>query len=272
MSDCNRVFSQAISTPDDKLDIAYAALLYACEAYPDLQVGDYLERLNTMAEMVRPRLAHRHPIVALNTFLFKELGFRGNVDDYFDPRNSFLNQVLDRRTGIPITLSVIYLELARRLGMPMVGIGLPGHFIVRYDGDAEPRYLDPFNNGVTLSVQDCRQRVSEISNGRMVFQPSFLNPVSSREILSRMLRNLKSIYVAEADFEAAVSIVEKLILLNPSAPEEMRDLGVLHYYAGRKLRAVGCLERYLDFAPDAEDAQIVQHNLRVILEKMARWN
>jgi regulator of sirC expression with transglutaminase-like and TPR domain len=200
------------------------------------------------------------------------LGFRGNVDNYFDPRNSFLNQVLDRRIGIPITLSVLYLELARRLDLPFVGIGLPGHFIVRYDGDAEPLYLDPFYGGVPMTQQECRQRIDDISQGRLAFKPSFLDPLSPRQILTRMLRNLKAVYVARTEFEAAVTTAEKLVLLNPSAAEEMRDLGVLHYYAGHKLKAIGCLHRYMKQAPKAEDLDTVQHNLGVIIEKVARWN
>lgn len=272
MSDCNLAFAKAISTVEDQINIAHAALLIASDVYPDLDIKRYLVRLDDMADTVRPRLTNHHPVNALRDFLFDELGYHGNVDDYFDPRNSYLNEVLDRRTGIPITLSVIYLELARRLDLPIVGIGLPGHFIVRYDGDEEPQYLDPFNGGVTMSIHDCRQRVSDISNGRLRFKPSFLSPVSPRQILARVLRNLKGIYVARTDFELALSIVEKLILLNPSAADEIRDLGVLHYYAGHKLKAVGCLERYLELKPDAEDLETVQHNLSVILRKVARWN
>jgi regulator of sirC expression with transglutaminase-like and TPR domain len=272
MSDNNLAFAQAISVDADRINIAHAALLFASDVYPDLDIDRYLVRLDEMADTLRPRTAQHHPIGAMKDFLFGELGFCGNADDYFDPRNSYLNQVLDRRIGIPITLSVIYLVLARRLNLPFVGIGLPGHFIVRYDGDEEPIYLDPFNGGVTMSTQDCQQRVADISNGRLPFKPSFLLPVDPRQILSRMLRNLKGIYLAQADFASALSIVEKLILLNPSAIEEVRDLGVIHYYAGHKLKAIGCLERYLRLKPNAEDLEAVQHNLGVIIEKVSRWN
>jgi regulator of sirC expression with transglutaminase-like and TPR domain len=272
MSDCNLAFARVISTHADQIDVARAALLYARDIYPGLDVAGYLARLDDMAATVRVRLNYRHPITALNDFLFNELGFRGNVENYFDPRNSFLNQVLDRRTGIPITLSVVYLELARRLDLPMVGIGLPGHFIVRYDGDTEPLYLDPFNGGGAMSVEDCRQRVADISGGHLTFQTSFLSPVGPRQILSRMLRNLKGIYTARTHFDLAISIVEKLVLLNPSVTEEIRDLGMLYYYAGYKLKTIGCLERYLRLSPDAKDVEVVQHNLRVILEQVARWN
>jgi regulator of sirC expression with transglutaminase-like and TPR domain len=272
MSDCNQDFARVIAARREQIDIAHAALVYAREAYPDLDVDSYLRRLDEMADAVRPRLNQRHPISAFRDFLFGELGFRGNQEDYFDPRNSFLNQVMDRRMGIPITLSVIYLELARRLELPVVGIGLPGHFIVRYDGDQEPIYIDPFNGGVTMNLEDCRQRVTEISNGRLPFKASFLEPLTARQVLTRMLRNLKGVYVARGEFDAAVSVVEKMILLNPSVTEEIRDLGVLYYYAGRKLKAIGCLERYVELSPKAEDIDTVQHNLRVIIEKVARWN
>jgi regulator of sirC expression with transglutaminase-like and TPR domain len=272
MSDCIQDFARAISVREDQIDIAHAALIYAREVYPELDVQEYLCRLDEMADAMASRLAHQHPVAAFRDYLFGELGFRGNTDDYFDPRNSFLNQVLDRRTGIPITLSVIYLELARRLDLPMVGIGLPGHFVVRYDGDSVSSYIDPFNDGATMTTQDCRQRIKEISNGRLTFDASFLSPVGPKQILSRMLRNLKGIYVARADFDKAIPVVEKMVLLDPSAAEEMRDLGVLHYYAGHKLKAVGCLQRYLKLTPDAEDVDLVEHNLRVIIEKMARWN
>jgi regulator of sirC expression with transglutaminase-like and TPR domain len=272
MGDFNLAFAQAISAREDRINVAYAALLFAREAYPDLDIDSYLIRLDDMANAIRPRLEHDHPVAALRDFLFDELGFCGNADDYFDPRNSYFNQVLDRRTGIPITLSVVYLELARRLDLPMVGIGLPGHFIVRYDGDEEPLYLDPFNGGVVMSTSGCHQLVADISDGRLPFKSSFLSPVSSRQILTRMLRNLKGIYVARTDFGSAFPIVEKMILLNPTAVEEVRDLGMLYYYAGHKLKAVGCLERYLKLAPQAQDVETVQNNLRVILGKVARWN
>jgi regulator of sirC expression with transglutaminase-like and TPR domain len=272
MSDRNLAFAKAISTRADRINVAHAALIYARDAYPDLDVASYLARLDRMAEAVRPRLACHHPVAALNDFLFDRLGFHGNVEHYFDPRNSFLNQVLDRRTGVPVTLSLVYLELGRRLDLPVVGIGLPGHFVVRYDGDAKPLYLDPFNGGVVMSIDDCRQRVADISDGHLAFHPSFLSPVGPRQILSRMLRNLKGIYTAQTDFESATSVVEKLFLLNPAATEEVRDLGMLHYYAGHKLKAIGCLERYLKLSPDAEDVEVVRHNLRVILGRVAHWN
>jgi regulator of sirC expression with transglutaminase-like and TPR domain len=272
MSDYNLAFAKAISTREEQIDVAYTALLFASEVYPSLNINGYLNLLDGMADKIRPRLACSHPVVALREFLSDELGFRGNADDYFDPRNSYLNHVLDRRTGIPISLSVVYIEVARRLDLPLVGIGLPGHFIVRYDGDDGPLYLDPFNGGVTMSVDDCRQRVAEISEGRLPFKPSFLDPVGPRQILTRMLRNLKGIYMARTEFDQALSVVEKLILLNPSVSEEIRDLGVIHYYAGHKLKAVGCLERYLKLAPHAGDLETVKHNLRVILGKVARWN
>lgn len=272
MSDENLSFAKAISRDQGQIDIARAALLYARDAYPDLDVNSYLARLDDMAEKISLRLNQEHPIAAINDFLFDQLAFRGNEDHYFDPRNSFLNQVLDRRVGIPITLSVIYLELARRLGLPMHGIGLPGHFVVRYDGDQDVLYLDPFNKGKILTEEDCRRQVKTISGGRLAFDPSFLTPLSPRQILSRMLRNLKALYTAQGDFKSAVGAVEKLILLNPQMIEEIRDLGVLHYYAGHKLKAVDCLERYLELGPDAKDIEIVRHNLRVIIEKVARWN
>jgi regulator of sirC expression with transglutaminase-like and TPR domain len=272
MSDCNLEFARAVSLPDDQIDVAYAALLYARDTYPDLNVRSYLVRLDDMAEEIRPLLADTHPSAVLRDVLYGKLGFRGNVEDYFDPRNSFLNQVLDRRVGIPITLSVLYLELAQRLKLPLVGIGLPGHFIVRYNEEKEPFYLDPFHGGIILSLQDCRKRIADISNGRLAFKPTFLEPVGPRGILTRMLRNLKAIYVARQEFESAVSVAEKLILLNPGGVDEIRDLGILHYYAGHKLKAIGCLEKYLEVAQDMEDLETVQHNLGVIISRVARWN
>jgi regulator of sirC expression with transglutaminase-like and TPR domain len=272
MMDCNSVFARIISTCEEQLDVAHAALLFACEAYPNLDIASYLGALDDMAETLRPRLAHEHPVMALRSFLSGELGFQGNADDYFDPRNSYLNQVMDRRTGIPISLSAIYLEVARRLNLPIVGIALPGHFIIRYDGDEEPLYLDPFNGGEKMSIQDCHQRVADISNGRLPFRQSFLCPVGPRQILTRMLRNLKHIYVARTDFESVIPVVEKLILLDPLAAEELRDLGMLYYYTGQKLKAVGCLERYLSLAPAAADREAVKLNLGTIVGKVARWN
>src|SRR5262249_2576338 len=168
----------------------------------------------------------------LAAFLFETAGFQGNREDYSDPRNSYLNQVLDRRLGLPISLSVIYLHLADALDVPAFGIGLPGHFIVSVLGADGPGYLDPFNGGRALSVAACAALVQRALGNQAGFDPDWLRPMPAREIVGRMLNNLRGFYVSVEDWPMAIAIVERLSLLLPQATNYLRDLGVLHYRAG----------------------------------------
>jgi regulator of sirC expression with transglutaminase-like and TPR domain len=263
-------FYQEINQPDAQIDLAKAALYIAQEEYPDLDTAAYLNALDVMATEVEERLpVERYPlrvIQSLNRYLYDDLGYTGNTSDYYDPRNSFLNEVIDRRTGIPITISLIYLEIARRIDFPMVGINMPGHFLIRPEFEDTGIFVDAFNRGEILFDSDCEERLAQIYGRPVQLQPDFTEPVSHRQLLARMLTNLKFIYLNRKDLPKALTVVERILLLFPDAPMELRDRGLLYYQMGYKSKASQDLEIYLAMLPNAEDASVI----RQLLEQLRR--
>lgn len=259
-------FAAEVERPDAEIDLARAALLVAQEEYPQLAVEPYLARLDAMAEEVRDRLDQETaPLVVLNELnhvLFERHSFRGNTEAYYDPRNSFLNDVLDRRLGIPITLSVVYLEVGWRLGLPLMGVGFPGRFLVRFEGVALRVLIDPFEGGRLRFQDQAQELLDRIYGGLVRVHPSFLRPVSKRDMLIRILANLKSIYLNVRDDAHALAQVERILLLRPSALGEARDRGLILARMGRVAEAVQQLEEYLDFAPRAPDALRIRDVLK----------
>jgi regulator of sirC expression with transglutaminase-like and TPR domain len=251
-------FYKEIYQPEEQINLAKAALYIAQEEYPDLDPDEYLNALDTMASEVRERLPdQRYPlrvIQAINQYLYDDLNFTGNKDDYYDPRNSYLNDVIERRTGIPITLALLYLEIAKRVDFPMVGIGMPGHFLIRPDFPDAAIYVDAFNSGEILFEQDCQERLSELYQQPVQMKASFLEAVNNRRFLSRMLMNLKLIYLNRNELSKALAVVERLLLLFPGTPMELRDRGLLYYQIGEWMLAYQDLETYLVRVPGAEDA------------------
>jgi regulator of sirC expression with transglutaminase-like and TPR domain len=217
--------------PEDPAALAEAALWIAAEEYAGLDVPAYLRRLVALGvaarERVTPGMDADGCAGALGRLLFEEEGFRGNAEDYYDPRNSFLNEVLDRRLGIPITLSVVYMAVAGQAGVTARGIGLPGHFLVRLERGAGARLLDPFHGGVVLSEADCAARLRQLYGDRARLDPAHLEPVTTQQILGRMLANLKGIYMGQRDWGRALAAVERILLLRPGDPAELRDLGAI---------------------------------------------
>jgi regulator of sirC expression with transglutaminase-like and TPR domain len=273
---CRPAFARLVSGPEAAIDLAEAALLIAKEEYPDLEVAPYLSRLDAMAAELRERTGGAgdvHRLIAgLSDYLFREQGFRGNTGDYFDPRNSFLNDVLDRRLGIPITLSTVYMEVGRRLGVRLHGVGMPGHFLVKYMGPDEEIVIDPFNGGRIVAPADCQRILDRISSGQLRFEPHFLSVVGTRRILARMLTNLKVIYFNGQAYAKALGVVERLLILDPHAATEIRDRGLLCCQLKRNREAMADLERYLKLAPDAEDAGVIRDHLRSIRQRAASMN
>jgi regulator of sirC expression with transglutaminase-like and TPR domain len=275
-SPCRQRFTGLVSRPETAIDLAEAALVIAQEEYPKLEVARYLSWLDKMGTDV---LAHVGPtedphrlIAALGDYLFREQGFHGNTDDYYDPRNSFLNDVLDRRIGIPITLSAVYMEVGRRLGLRLHGVGMPGHFLVKYVGPAEEIVIDPFNGGAILSHADCQRLLDKLYQGKVAFEPRFLATVGTRQILNRMLSNLKAIYFKKQEFAKALSVVERLLILEPRTATEVRDRGLLLSQLKRYPEATADLERYLKLAPGAEDSEVICDHLRSIRQRVASMN
>ncbi|MGB3401896.1 MAG: transglutaminase-like domain-containing protein [Microcoleaceae cyanobacterium] len=258
-------FYQEINQPDAQINLDIAALCIAQGEFPQLDPQEYLNALDTMAMEVQERLqGSRYPlkvIQTINQYLFEELGFIGNQDNYYDPWNSYLNQVIERRTGIPITLSIVYLEIAKRIDFPMVGIGMPGHFLIRPDFEESGIYVDAFNQGEVLFSEDCEARLSQVYNQPVQLKPEFLKSVSSRQILARMLTNLKIIYMNLEKFEIAVSIIELILLLFPHTITEKRDRGILYYQLNRWTEARQDLEDYLQQFPNAQDASVIRQLL-----------
>jgi regulator of sirC expression with transglutaminase-like and TPR domain len=265
-----RRFTDIVAGPDDQVDLAQAALLIACEEYPDLDVPRYLRRVDGLARAVASRLEDDpgplSAVRALNGLLFDEEGFRGNLEDYYDPRNSFLNDVLDRRTGIPITLSTLYIEVGRRAGLPVEGVGLPGHFLVRVNGTL----VDPFHGGAVLSERDCQKRLDRIYGGRLRLDETMLAAWERKAILARTLRNLKAIYTKAGDFIRALNAVELLLRVDPGSLEEMRDRGMLHASLDCYALAAGELEEYLEKAGAAPGSEQVRQKVAELRASAAR--
>lgn len=273
---CRLDFARLVSRPETAIDLAEAALLIAKEEYPTLEVGRYLSSLDAMAAEIRDRVGcaeDPHRLIAgLGDYLFREQGFRGNADDYYDPRNSFLNDVLDRRTGIPITLSALYMEVGRRLGFRLHGVGMPGHFLVKYVGPDEEIVIDPFNGGAIVSSADCQRILDRIYEGKLAFEPRFLAALGTRQVLVRMLNNLKAIYFGTQAYAKALSVVERLLILEPEAPTGIRDRGLLLSQLKRYPEAMAELGQYLKLAPAAEDAQAIRDHLRSIRQRESSLN
>ena len=264
-------FTQLVSGPEEALDLAEAALLIAQEEQPSLDVSTYLHRLDELAAAVRTRLSESPSpadiVLQLNIQLFREEGFRGNTSAYYDPANSFLNEVLDRKTGIPITLSVVYIEVGRRLGLPLVGVGFPGHFLVKYTGPNGDTVLDPFLGGIALDHQQLQHKLQTMygeQNPLLGQIPQLLAPVSKKEILVRMLRNLKGVYLQKNDFPRALSVIERILLIAPDLAMEIRDRGAVHQRLGHLQAALQDFQRYLTLAPRADDAEAI----RVMVQRM----
>lgn len=246
----------------DELDLGRAALLIAAEEYPQVMPDFYLRRLDELAERVKDRLANETAelivLDELSRVLFQEEGFRGNVEAYYDPRNSFLNDVLDRRLGIPPTLSIVFLEVGWRLGLPLEGMNFPGHFLVRYDGVGIRLLVDPFQRGEIRFEDQAPELLDRVYGGAVALKPDYLRTASRRDVLVRLLSNLKGIYMSTRDHVRALAAIERILLVQPSAIEEVRDRGRLLARAGRVDEALIDLERYLNEAPEAPDADGVK--------------
>lgn len=246
---------------DAPFNLAEAALYIALEEYPDLEIQTYLQRLDKMAEEVSQELpSEPYPLKILQTinrYLFETQGFQGNTQDYYDPRNSFLNEVLDRRTGIPITLSLVYLEIAHRIGFPMTGINFPGHFLIRPEQEGMELWVDPFHQGEILFPEDCKNRLESLYQKPVELRPEFFEAISPPQFLVRMLNNLKHIHLDRGDLDRCVAASERILLIDPDALLERRDRGVLYYQLGRWVEARQDLEDYLGKIPHAQDRPFI---------------
>jgi regulator of sirC expression with transglutaminase-like and TPR domain len=269
----------ALAGPDideEEIDLTRAALLIARTECASLEIERYAARMDQLADRVATQLSDLQPqrtIAALNHVLFDEVGLQGNRSDYYDPRNSFLNDVLDRGLGIPITLSIVYMEVARRVGLSLAGVGMPGHFLLKHSGDQGSEILiDCFNRGDILSRQDCQSRLDEIYSGEMAFRPEFLHPISRRQILTRMLNNLKTVYLSIRNFRKALPIADLILVIYPKSAEDVKQRALLRYSMTMNRLAAEDLEEYLQISPTASDADEVRQMSLSIRRMLALMN
>jgi regulator of sirC expression with transglutaminase-like and TPR domain len=288
-----REFKRLAGSADD--DLARPALLIPLVEFPALDAAPYLSRLDTMGHEAAARLAARgldprtagaEPIVeTINRYLFEEQGFTGNREHYQDPRNSFLNEVLDRRTGIPITLALVYMEVARRAGVRVIGVNFPGHFLVRCPGaqgvpeTAPDLIIDPFHGGGRLSEIDCRRLLQRHVGMDAAFDPALLAPATKAQILARMLLNLKRLYVGMRSFPQARDVTELLLAVDPSALTERRDRGLLAYHLNDFSSALRDLQHYLQLTPhepaggeSADDHEQIWEHVKTLRRRVASLN
>ena len=260
---------------NDQIDLATGALLIAKDAYADLDIELYLQRLNQMAEELQSQLGEEadtsDQINHLNRYLFDTQGFAGSSqENYYDARNSYLNEVLERKVGIPITLSVVYMEIGKRIGLPLVGVGFPGHFIVKHR-DLET-VIDPFEKGQVLSDEDLSERLTQIFREPVRMHPRFLQAVTNKEILARMLRNLRQIHFRGGEHEKAVSTAERITWLAPQSAQDYRDLGYLYYQVNAYGKSLASFDTYLRLSDDPPDQEEISRNIRVLTQQIAKLN
>lgn len=272
-------FRNIVAGSDENINLAEAALLIAAEEYPGLDVDAYLSRIVGMAatlkQRIRADISAAEKIILLNRFLFDELGFRGNSGNYYDPRNSYLNDVLDRKLGIPLTLAMVYLEVGRRIGLPVQGVSFPGHFLIKCALREGAIVLDPYARGISLSFDDLKQRVRKLDNS---LEPSrsvvagMLASASNRDMLVRLLRNLKAIYTDQKAWMKALSVTDHIICLTPGLAEEYRDRGIFYLNLECFRAAQFDLQVYLKMLPTAQDADSVRSRLVEVQSVAARLN
>jgi len=277
-------FAALLARDDGGIELARACLQIAEDAYPGLDVDGYLGEIERFAKRLGARLAPdaavEDRVIALNEFLFADLGFNGNARDYYDPRNSYLNEVIDRRRGIPITLSVLYIEIGRRIGLPLDGVSFPGHFMVRLPLRGGALVLDPFSGGTPQSEDELRARLKRVIPGdASVGVPvadlplaQFLEPASNRQILARLLRNLKGVYREKDKPERLLKVLDRMILVAPDAPAELRDRGYVYERMECWRPALEDLRAYLGREPDAPDTEQVRAKLAELSLRCARLN
>jgi regulator of sirC expression with transglutaminase-like and TPR domain len=276
------IFSKEITKPT--INIPRAALSYArALAYPTLNIEDYLSRLDTLANEAKDHLIPTSPLPervdALSDFLFYQMNFRGargtgnsTIYDYTHPEHNFLNRVMDNRIGIPISLSVLFIAIAQRLGISAYGISLPGHFIAGVFEKGTEILVDPFNSGLRISIADCRRLVRESTGSQRPFNPKWLSPVAPADLLARMLTNLCHSYIQRQDWRNAIPVIKHLLLVQPETDFHLRDLGYLYMYNGSLRLSAQYLEEYLRRSPDAPDFENVRSSLMIVAGRLALWN
>jgi regulator of sirC expression with transglutaminase-like and TPR domain len=268
-------FERLVAGAED-VHLARIAREIARDAHPELDIESYLEKIERLAERARDRCRPgskvRDVLGQINWVLFVEAGLRANEDDYDDPRNSYLNDVLDRGLGIPISLSLVYWEVGQRLGVPLGGANLPRHFMLTFEEDGLTWFVDPFHAGAIYNRENCQRKLSEIFQQPVILTDSLAAPCAIRLVVARMLRNLKAIYGAHQDVGALLAVQHRLAALMRDDPNELRDLGLLYAQTNRLGEAINPLEAYIETSPLANDANEIRALVAAIRRQIARWN
>jgi regulator of sirC expression with transglutaminase-like and TPR domain len=269
-------FENVVRSPEPMLDLARAALLVAAESDPQVDVDATLSQFDRWAEELRARIQpdwnNLQKLARLRTFVFDDLGFRGDRNDYFSPSNSLLHEVLERRRGIPLTLAIVMMELGWRVGIPFEGVGFPGHFLVRLAGEPGDLLLDPYTRGMSVHEDDCRRMLMESTGGRVEFDARLLASVGKRQMLTRLLHNLKGAYLRAGDDANALAAVERILILEPQDLDQVRDRGLLLFRMRQYNRALDSLQRYLDGAPGAADREATEQHVRTLRQLLSSLN
>jgi regulator of sirC expression with transglutaminase-like and TPR domain len=259
----------------ERIPLEEIAFAVACEKYPEFDAHPYRERIEEFARRADARVGGvvgAYSIVeGLGHYLFDEEGFRGNTGDYYNPANSFLNDVLDTRQGIPITLSILYIAIARRIGMNVRGVSFPGHFLVRYESEDGVLFIDPYHKGKILTEEECRERLKEMYGNDLPYHDVFLAPAAHREILLRMLTNLKLISFMQRDYPMALQLLNRILLFKPEGPFELKERGLVSYQLECFSQALHDLETYLKKEPedpDRPDLEVYLEDLRHKVDRM----
>jgi regulator of sirC expression with transglutaminase-like and TPR domain len=271
-------FEKLAQETDATLDLARGALLIAAEDDPSVDVEDTLGKLRAMSRELAERIGKagtpEDALAHLGDYLHRDCGLRGDEKTYYDPRNSFLPQVLVRKKGIPISLAVIYITVGRGAGLQLTGVSFPAHFLVgAYRGhqhDLIPDYfINPFNPAKLLSADDCRDLFTKLGGSAAAFRDSMLKAVSPRQILTRMLTNLKMIYAQTEQPEKAIAAIDRILLLNPDASNEYRDRGALHMHLDLYKLALADFERYLADEPDDDERIDIEQAVATLRERIS---
>lgn len=277
--DTNRIWDELAGMADEAIPLLRTALLLAQDEYPTLDIDAYEAEFEQHVQALSKRLAGalqpHERLVELNSYLFREQGFSGNHRDYYDPRNCYINEVLDRRLGIPITLGVVQIELARRVGVPLEGVAFPGHFLVRMPLDDGLVVLDPYHQGRSIDAQELKLRARPHLGGQDIDDQQLLGilaPASHLAILARMLRNLKGVYAERKDWDKALRCADRLVRLEPQQAEERRDRGMFYLQVGHADAARADLARYLALRPEADDVAEVRNALIEASGQPTRFN
>ena len=270
-----RRFRDEVVKPEAEIDFVRAYIALEAFAHPEARADWAMARLDDVTQEALKWIDARPvPAARLSEVLFQNLGFLGDSAHTGDPENSFFSQVLTRRRGIPISLSVVFLEVARRTGVEAHGLGVPGHFIVRARGSGESDFtlLDPFYGGTPISVTECAARVAALSGGRLAFRPQHLTPVGPRYILTRILNNLKSGYAAKDHSAPAAAVVERLLVLDPTNATEWRNLALVRANLGERSRSLDAWERFLALAPPSDETELARKYAAGLADQLARAN